>query len=746
MLQEGGLTGPPFCRAHADVIDGWFSELLGDEPGVAVVAVGGYGRRELAPGSDVDVLLLHRRVPGVAEVASRLWYPLWDAGVRLGHAVRTAKEALALADDDLDTATALLDARFVVGDPDLAADVAAGAVRQWRKRRARWIDALGRRVDERHTAAGEVAFLLEPDLKEGKGGLRDVQSLRWAAAAEPEVVAVSEVVQSAYDLLLTIRVELHRRSGRASDQLLLQEQDAVADGLGYDDADALMAAVSGAARTIAWAGDETWRHLRAPSSRWRIGHRRREMVGPGLVLEPDGIGLTDDADLTDPSLVLRGAAAAAGHGTLLTRATLARLADDGAGPGDPWPTAARDALVALLATGHRAIDVIESLDQWGLLLRLLPEWEGVRHRPQRNAYHRFTVDRHLCEAAANAAALTGGVSRPDLLLVGAWLHDIGKGRGGDHTEIGMDLMRTIATRMGFGPADVATLVAMVEHHLLLPDVATRRDLEDPSTTEAVARAVGDVDTLQLLDALTEADSLATGASAWGTWKAGLVAELVGRTTRLLQGAPDDAAPSLPTDDHRRLMAERRLVVEHDAGTLTVIAPDRPGLFARVAGTIALHGLDVLGANVGASEDGMAVEVFRVEPVFGREPEWPRFTADLERALAGRLALDARLSERVRTYGRPSPGPAPVQPRVAIDNDASASATVIEVRAADAVGVLYRITKALAECELDVQSAKVQTLGHEVVDTFYVHGPEGRKVGDVEYQVEIQRAVLAALSP
>jgi [protein-PII] uridylyltransferase len=337
------------------------------------------------------------------------------------------------------------------------------------------------------------------------------------------------------------------------------------------------------------------------------------------------------------------------------------------------------------------------------------------------------------------------VSRPDLLLVGTWLHDIGKGFPGDHTEAGMAVVEKIGARMGFPPDDVSVLVDLVRHHLLLPDMATRRDLRDPRTAELVAETVGRRDVLELLAALTEADSLATGPAAWSEWKAGLVRELADRAGHLLAGGTADAAPSLVTEELRQLMEDRRLRVLVDGARVTVIAPDRPGLFARVAGALALHGLDVRSAAVG-SERGMAVEVFDVQPAFG-EPDWARVSDDVSRAVAGRLAIDARLAERARAYGarRPSAAGGPAAPRVLVDNDASATATVVEVRAPDRIGVLYRITRALAECDLDVHSAKISTLGHEVVDAFYVCDQTGEKVMDAEHLRAIEQAVLAELA-
>ncbi len=715
---------------------------------MAVVAVGGYGRRELCPGSDLDVVLVHHGRRDVQKVAERLWYPIWDAGVGLDHSVRTVKEALAVAGADLKAALGLLDARLVAGDAGLAAELGAGARAQWCRGARRWLPALAQAVEARHAQFGEVAFLLEPELKEGRGGLRDVHALHAAALAAPVLDADDQSLADGHDKLLAVRVELHRVTGKASDRLLLQEQDRVAAVLGYRDADALMAAVSAAGRTIAWRSDDGWRRVTSTPAggRGRFASGDRPL-GSGLVLRDGEVALSATADPAgDPTLVLRAAAAAGELGTWLARSALDRLAAEGAALPDPWPAGARDALVALLATGRAAIPVLEALDQCCLLTRIVPEWEAVRSRPQRNAYHRFTVDRHLCEAAANAAALSRRVARPDLLLVGALLHDIGKGYPGDHTDVGVEMVQRIGSRLGFPPADVAVLANLVRHHLLLPDVATRRDLDDPATVAAVADAVGDRDTLELLAALTEADGLATGPSAWGPWKAGLVDDLVGRTARWLEGHRLPEPPALPAPVHREVMARRALDVVVDGNRVTVVAPDRPGLFCRVAGTLALHGLDVRSAAA-ASEDSMAVEVFEVEPAFAKVPNWPRVRADLERALTGRLSLEARLAERIRAYaGRSRPVAAgPAEPRVLFDNDASAVATVVEVRAPDSIGVLYRITRALADCDLDVRSAKVSTLGHEVVDAFYVTDATGAKVVDPEHLTEIERAVLAELT-
>jgi [protein-PII] uridylyltransferase len=407
----------------------------------------------------------------------------------------------------------------------------------------------------------------------------------------------------------------------------------------------------------------------------------------------------------------------------------------------PWSRVALDAFVSLLAAGQGAVPVFEHLDQSGLLVRLLPEWERVRSKPQRNSYHRFTVDRHLIEAVAGAAALTRRVARPDLLLLGALLHDIGKGRPGDHTEVGMRVVAEIGPQLGLPAADVSVLVALVEHHLLLPDVATRRDLADPATARTVADAVGSVEVLDLLHALTEADAGATGPAAWSSWKSQLVADLVRRTATLLGGAlPSDPSPLSAAQE--ALVAAGAFALEADGEQVTVVAPDRPGLLSLAAGTLALHRLDVQSAAAFA-RGRTAVTVFRVAPRFGALPDWTVVRQDLRHVLDGSLRLDERLASREAAYTRRTPEPA-APPTVRLVDDASATATVVEVRAADGLGVLHRITAALGACGLDVRTAHASTLGADVVDAFYVVGPDGGPVTDEALRAQVRAKVLAAV--
>jgi [protein-PII] uridylyltransferase len=783
LLEQTDLHGDDFCHALAHAADVWLAGLLdhatgGDTHGLALVAVGGYGRGELCPGSDLDVVLVHDRRRDVSAVADAVWYPVWDEGVRLDHSVRRPSEVLEVAAADLRAQLGWLDGRLVAGDAEVVTPLVAQALDLWRSRARVWLPVLAEQVEERHRAHGDVAFLLEPDLKESHGGLRDIHVTTAAALAVPAVG--NEVDLASLDgprqVLTAARVELHRTTGRATDRLLLQEQDQVAAALGGGDADALMAAISEAGRTIAWVADDVWRRralwtTTRGSRRGRLLGRKSQRAGdeaesatprpvePGVALigaagsahggEMVVVGADADVD-GDPALPLRIAAVAAERHLPIARATLDVLAERSPAPPTPWTDELRAALVRVLAAGGPAIAALESLDQRGLFTRLIPEWAAVRNRPQRNSFHRFTVDRHLLEAAAEAAALAPAVSRRDLLLVGALLHDIGKGFPGDHTDVGVEIVRDMGGRFGFVADDVDILVSLVRNHLLLSEIATRRDLDDPATVDAVVRAVGDRVRLELLAALTEADSRATGPAAWGSWKAGLVADLVRRSDARLAGAEAPVRSSIVTDRHRGFMEQARKlgrsIVTATGPTVTVVAKDRPGLLVAVTGVFALHGLDIRSADV-AGEGDFAVELFDVEPSRKRWPDWKLVADEIDAALRGTLPLDERLAKAADAYAgqrRPS-SPHPITTDVRVVDDASDASTVIEIRTADAIGLLYRITSTLFAQELDVVAARVSTSGTEVIDAFYVRDrSSGGKVTDPERISRIEESAREAV--
>ncbi|TYC11936.1 HD domain-containing protein [Actinomadura syzygii] len=503
----------------------------------------------------------------------------------------------------------------------------------------------------------------------------------------------------------------------------------------------------GRVRRVVWGG------RRLGEGGGRFSGVERRPVGDGAVEHDGEVALARGADLSDPALVLRVAAAAAQAGLPLAPATVARLAEDAVLPGPPWPDGARDALVSLLGAGPAAIGVWEALDQAGLIVRLLPEWEHVRNRPQRNPVHRFTVDRHLVETAAGAAALTREVARPDLLLVGALLHDIGKGRPGDHSTSGAVIARDIAAQLGFPDDDARVLETVVRHHLLLPETATRRDLDDPMTVRAVAEALSGVpgrerETLDLLAALAVADGTATGPAAWGAWKAGLVAELARRAAAALSGGTPPAPALDPA--HLALARHDGAAVRVIGSRVTIAAPDRPGLLWRAAGVLALHRLAVKTARTISSTpgedraDGTAVLDFTAVPEFGTPPDPAALEADLRRMLADRLDVADRLERRARSARPPRPGMTVPPPRVVILDDASRTATVVEVRAHDRPGLLWRIGRTLGACGLQVRAAQVDTLGAEAVDVFYVVDDTGRPLDAPAALATLRSRILATL--
>ncbi|MFE0327743.1 [protein-PII] uridylyltransferase [Streptomyces sp. NPDC058960] len=788
LLTEGAQSGPPRRAALSDLTDAWLAELFaaGAEGvrGVSLVAVGGYGRGELSPRSDLDLLLLHdgSDSKAVAALADRIWYPVWDLGLALDHSVRTPAEARKTAGEELKVQLGLLDARHLAGDLGLTAGLRTAVLADWRNQAPKRLPELQQLCAERAERQGELQYLLEPDLKEARGGLRDATALR-AVAASWLADAPREGLADARRRLLDVRDALHLATGRATDRLALQEQDQVAAELGLLDADTLLRQVYEAARVISYASDVTWREVGRVLRSRAVRPRLRAMLGGGKpvaersplaegVVEQDGEVVLARAARPerDPVLPLRAAAAAAQAGLPLSLHAVRRMAGSARPLPTPWPAEAREQLVTLLGSGRPTVEVWEALEAEGLITRLLPDWERVRCRPQRNAVHLWTVDRHLIETAVRASELTRRVGRPDLLLVAALLHDIGKGWPGDHSLAGETIARDVAGRIGFDRDDVAVLATLVRHHLLLVETATRRDLEDPATVSSVAEAVGSQSTLELLHALTEADALATGPAAWSTWRSALVTDLVKRVSAVLAGdEPADPEAAAPTAEQERLAVEAYRTggpvlalraqteppAEEPSGEpeplgveLLIAVPDQPGVLPAVSGVLAMHRLTVRTAELRAQDlpEGMDGSVllldWRVAAEYGSLPQAARLRADLVRALDGSLDISARLAERDAAYPRRR-GVVPPPPRVTVAPAASRHATVIEVRAQDAPGLLFRIGRALEKAGVRVRSAHVSTLGANAVDAFYVTTGTGAPL-PAEDAVSVARALEGTL--
>jgi [protein-PII] uridylyltransferase len=741
-------AGPERRSAMAGLSRTWITDLWRTATrgarmsGVALASVGSLARGEAGPLSDFDLVLLHDgrslSKKEVTSLADRIWYPIWDGGAKLDHSVRTVNECRSVAAGDLSAAIGLLDLELVAGDEQVVAAARSTVGHDWRSNARRRLPELVESLEARHKRHGDLAQTIEPDLKEARGGLRDMTVLRALTAAWLADRPHGQV-DTAYSTLLDTRDALHMVTGRGRDRLGLEEQDAVAALLGHPDADAMLVSVSNAARTLSYAINGTVR--RASQSQrartLRVGPRRPALkpLGFGLFEHDGEVVLGAHLDPSrDPLLVLRAAVAAARRGLPLSPATLANLAAHSPALAVPWTPLTRSLFVDLLAAGPGLITVWEGLDLAGLIDSWLPEWSAVRSRPQRNAVHRHTVDRHLIETVVHATGLMRDVERPDLLLLAALLHDIGKVAGAhDHSVVGAPLAATAVRRMGLDAAEVEVVELLTREHLTLIDLATRRDPTDRATILAVTDAVaGRRDVLELLRALTEADASAVGAAAWTDWRAKLLEDLVlGARAALGDAVPpvdegDKTDDLLPPDVVAEVAIGEPHVLVHPIGgayRIDVFDRDRLGLFADTAGLLAAYGLIVRTARV-RTQEGVAANQWQVDSPGGDAPDAVAIARGLVQLGEGDRS-PLRPLERRTAYAEPvGGGPRPVT-RAMVVPHASADSTVIEIRTRDRPGLLHQVGMTFARAGLTVHSAHIATYAGQTLDTFYVSEFGGR---------------------
>ena len=780
MLDLRGTARADPRRAGA-AVDTWLAGLLADAvagtpppkqrrggppprtgtDGIALVAVGSLGRRELPPHGDLDLVLVHEDRPEIAALADALWYPVWDAGAAAGPLGAldlrgrrrwprpTSRPASACSTPGSSPVT-----------PSSAARLRTATLASWRQAASRLLPQLR---DLRRDRAAPARRAGVPARARPQGGLR--RPARGAGAARrrrrpARPTSRPAEVEEAYALLLDVRDELRRRTGRPDDVLVRQEQRPVAAALGLADEDALLREVSLAGRRLAFVADETWRRVEAalvrrPRGRYR--RVRREPLAEGVVRQGDEVVLARDAQpAADPGLLLRAAAAAARADLLLSPYTLKVLAVHSPPLPEPWPPEVRWSFLRLLASGRAAVPVLEQLDQEGLLSRLLPEWDRVRSLPQRHPWHRFTVDRHLVEAAAAAAELTRDVDRPDLLLVAgaAARHRQGLAgrpqrggradRRGDRRPHGLLRRRRRDAR----PRWSATTCCC------RPPPPGATSTTRPRSSASPRRSAPTPAVLQLLHALAQADGAATSASAWSPWKAHLVAALVARVqagstapprrrgAARAGAAPDRAAgqraPGHPRDrrgDRGHRGRRRRPAGHHrrprPAGTAQHL---RRGARAQPA------------RRARGQDDGRGG--LRHRRVRGTAPLRPGAGArDPRRRRCGRPWRAPCRWPSASGSARPTTartGRRPAAPRISWHNgEVSGAATgIVEVRAGDRAGLLYRLTAAITGEGLDVTSARIETLGADAVDSFYVCNPSGSPV-DPDQRHRVDAALVAA---
>jgi [protein-PII] uridylyltransferase len=710
-----------------------YADVGGPASGAALAAVGSLARRELGPRSDIDLVLLHdgKSSTKINTLANDLWYPLWDARIRVDHSVRTPAECAEVAGRELSAGVGLLDLRVITGDPELVKGARTALLDSWRSNARKRLPELLASLDERLATFGDAAYLLEPDLKDARGGFRDVSMLRALAASwltDRPHVGISEP----YERLLDVRDALHLSSGRTLDRLIFSEAGAVATRLGYREPDDLRREVSLAARRIGHAVDLTVRAARQALPQRRVLNFVKRERKPdyikgdhGLIIHSGEVGLGPGTDPEDPLVGLRAGALAARRGLVLSPVTAANLGKQGEALPTPWPDAAREALLEMLSAGPNVMPVWEALDLAGCISRWIPSWEPIRARPQHNPIHRHTVDRHLVQTAAEAQRHLTQVDRPDILLLTCLFHDLGKlpGAGAHHADRGAPIAREAVEAIGLNHSDAELIELLVRHHLTLAALATKRDHADQATLDALVEAVqGSSDILDLLRYLTEADARAAGPAAWSPWRAQLINSLADQTQGLLvdETTRVDVAQLVDLGLARsvQLDGRPRIRVETEPGgvQLIIAATDRLGLFSDTAGLFASHSIQVRSAVLHTVE-GVAVNTWRIDKQLASDlPDTAYLIKQLSRLQAGETGILRPVQRReARAHGSGTVS----NPYVELVADASETAAVIEVRTGDRAGLLYALGRALSQIRLSIRSAHISTLAGQAIDTFYV---------------------------
>jgi [protein-PII] uridylyltransferase len=851
-----GAGGFEVAAAYSTVMDHLIRQLLGaisadllyhfpgEPPRFAIVAQGGYGRGELNPQSDIDLLFLHRWkvTPFFESMTERLLYTLWDCGLQVGHATRSIADCVRLAESDMRIRTALLDARFLCGDYSLYGEfdkMLEGKL--LKKGLARFVREKLAESHARHANYGGSVYMLEPEVKEGEGGLRDIQTARWIARAKLKVKDLDSLVQrgivnaadtvqlkEAQDFLLRVRNELHFSTGKHQDQLTFEHQERVSTALGFQGEGSLRA-VEVFMRQY---------YLRAAQiSRLSslIVHRVTECDKPRLVDRlglgrtlREGIRLTrGHLNVTKPEIfdsrpdnLISIFDDAQKYHCQLTHETRELLRGRAESIDDEFrrDEAANEAFFNILRWREGVYDTLLEMHRSGVLGAFVPEFGRLLCMALHDAYHIYTVDEHSLKLVMEIERLKMGeykdalplltqiareTERIELLYLGMMFHDIGKGFGGGHSEIGAKMVRPIARRMRLNADDGAMVEFLVRHHLLMTHTAFRRDLEDEKTIFEFAKSMGNVNNLKMLYLLTFADVKAVGPEVWNPWKASLLGELYVKALHLLEevekgefqredvravirrvqnrvrkelkeehdddkverfidNMPDRYFLSTPESDvtrHFELMERFRgkkaeVSIEHfperDCTSVVVCSQDRPGLFASITGVLTALSLDILNARIFTGADGRILDVFRIShhgrpEIVTADGKWTKFRATLDGVLEGRLDVVKLVESSKPVLWRQRHAPK-VSTVINIDNQISDDFTIVEVFTEDRIGVLFTITYTLHRLGLSIHVAKISTNVDQVADVFYVTDESGGKVADADRVATIGQILRQTLAP
>jgi len=842
-----GASGQESVRTHARLMDDVIFSLTrliaadGAADGLeatplVVMALGGYGRGELHPLSDVDLMVVYdgEMSPYVQRMMQELLYSLWDLGLHVGHSLRSLDDCVAMARTDFPSRTSMQEARFLAGERRLFARFQR-VLREnvFRRDFAQFLETTLVERDARYRKHGASPYIGEPNVKESAGGLRDMHTAMWLGAAKFGARTLRELTdkglitpreQAAADAALTflwrVRNELHFFSGHKNDVLTRDLQPRIAKNLGYENDETTLGVERFMrdyylhARVIHRVSKRLIARCQETLSRRGSAERRQrqQALADGLVFFDGRLHLADrdPSQLrTDPARLMKVFWHLHRLGCELSL-DLERAIEDSLHLVDEAfrrSDGVRELFLDVCRTWGRAAQTFSEMHELGFLGRYLPEFGALTCLVQYDVYHKFSADQHSLLAVEHLEALAPGqsaesegaahvlseVEKPELLMLGMLLHDIGKAKGHGHVAKGIPLVRELTARVGLQAADGAAVEFLVAHHLTMSHVAQRRDIDDPKTITDFAAAVGDPSRLRMLYLLTYADMRAVGPGVLTPWQARILHELYARTlasltggrvarpsrTRLaerLHAAAKGEVDLQAVKAHLAMMTDRYLestsvqrMAEHlrmldglgespvvtalfhhpDLGSsdLVVVTRDLPGLFALIAGTLAASDANIISAQIHTRADGIAIDTFQVNDpagdVIGSPAHWARTLDALRAVLTGEQTVPALLARR-RAAGREATGPGGPS-KIALDNQLSDTATVIEVKCPDRLGLLYLITKTLAGLGLDIVSARIATEIDQAFDTFYVQDREGRKIEDPETLERARAALEQALA-
>ena len=841
-----GASGQESVRAHARLIDDVVLALTrllaadGARAGLvptplAVMALGGYGRGELNLQSDVDLMVIYEGElsPYVQRAMQELLYTLWDLGLQVGHSLRSLDDCVAMARTDFSSRTSMQEARFLAGDRRLFARFQR-VLREnvYRRDFGKFLETTLTERDQRYRKFGASPYIGEPNVKESAGGLRDMHTAMWLGAAKFGARTLRELAdkglitpreQAAADAALTflwrVRNELHFFSGHKNDVLGRDLQPRIAKNLGYENDETSLGVERFMhdyylhARVIHRVSRRLIARCQETLSRRGSAERRQrqQALADGLVFFDGALHLAD----RDPRRLREDATRLMKVFWHLHRLgcelslDLERAVEDAlhlVDDGFRRSPLVRDLFLDVCRNWGRVAQTFSEMHEIGLLGRYLPEFGALTCLVQYDVYHRFSADQHSLFAVEHLEALAPGqsaesegaalvfneVEKPELLMLGMLLHDIGKAQGHGHVAKGIPLVRALTARMGLDPADAGAVEFLVAHHLTMSHVAQRRDIDDPKTVADFAATAGDPQRLRMLYLLTYADMRAVGPGVLTPWQARILHELYARALARLTGgrvarpnrtqlvgrlhaAVGEDLELQAVKAHLAMVTDRYLastsvqrMAEHlrmlrrlagasvvtelfhhpDLGSsdLEVVTRDVPGLFTLIAGTLAAHGVNIISAQIHTRADGIAIDTFQVNDPLGEtltsKARWTRLLDALRAVLTGEERVETLL-ERRRAAGR-APASAAGPPKIALDNQLSDAATVLEVKCPDRLGLLYLITRTLSALGLDIASARIATEIDQAFDTFYVHDRQGRKLEDPETLARVREALAEAL--